>query len=109
MVQNAARQAQHDVGALAHSAAVPMGSANAKGDAGMAIISGLSWAGINTLSDPVLVIHPVQHSGGASWPARSAIRQVFQKVSSTSIITPKANADGAFSIFCWTEKLVKTH
>ena len=94
MVQNAARQTQHDVSALTHRAAMPMGAANAKSYAGMAIISSLSWAGTNALSDPVLFLHPVQHSGEGSLPARSAIQQVFQRVSSTASITPRADANG---------------
>ena len=80
VIQNAARQAQHSICALAHGAAVPMGAANAEGYAGLAIIPGLSWAGTNALSDPLFVIQPMQHPDEGSEPARSAIRQVFERV-----------------------------
>jgi hypothetical protein len=108
MVQNAAGQAQHDVGALAHNAAMPMGAANAKSYAGMAIISGLSWAGTNAFSDPVFVTHPVQHPYEGSLPARSHLASLLES-ELNRICHTSSDANGAFSIFCLTKKLLKAH
>ena len=33
----------------------------------------------------------------------------LRELSSTAFITPRADANGAFSIFCWTKKLLKAH
>ncbi len=87
MVQNAARQAQNDIGTPAHGAAVPVGPANAEGYAWPAIIPGLSWAAPNALSHPLYITHAVEQSADGSVPARGTTSYCSERVEPNHIVS----------------------